>query len=75
MTEILLILGIYIIGVLVAICIAAYINAQSDSRGIPASMCALSWVFIFVIILMSIAYPFALLYDKLYDKFLEHKEE
>lgn len=74
LSILLLIFGMYIVGVLISIFIVAYINTHTDGKEIHAATCALSWLFVFVIIIvMLIVYPLALLYDKVYDKFLEHK--
>lgn len=68
------ILGIYIVGVILSMIIIAYINAHVDkyshnSENIEPIACLSSWLFILIILILIVAYPFMLWYDKLYNWF------
>lgn len=72
MLTVLSIFGIYIVGVLAALLVIAWVNTHGFGTGgdeIPSVVGGLSWIAVFVIIILFITYPFSLFYDWCYSKF------
>lgn len=72
MLTVLSIFGIYIVGVIAALLVIAWVNTHGFGTGadeIPSVFGALSWITVIVIIILFIAYPFSLFYDWCYSKF------
>ena len=70
MLTVLSILGIYLVGVLAAIIIIAWVNAHDHKIDeVPSDWACLSWIAVFFAMFILIAYPFAFFYDWCYNKF------
>jgi hypothetical protein len=72
MLTVLSIFGIYLVGVLAALLVIAWVNTHGFGTGadeIPSVFGALSWITVCLIIIIFIAYPFSLFYDWCYYKF------
>ena len=70
MLTVVTILGVYLLGVVISIVAIAWVN--SDSRygeGITPISSALSWITIFALLVMVLAYPFSIFYNWCLDKF------
>ena len=72
MLTVLSIFVIYLVGVLVALIIIAWGNTHSFGTGAyetPPEMAILSWITVFIAMIMLITYPFVFFYDWCYNKF------
>ena len=72
MLTVLSIFGLYIVGVLAALLVIAWINTHGFGPvgdEIPPALGALSWITVYLIIIQFIVYPFILFYDWCHNKF------
>lgn len=70
----LLIVGIYFIGVLLALVLIAWLNAKWETDMMP-ELSLLSWIIVAYIVFVIVTSPLGKLYYWLYNKFKEGGEE